>query len=207
MTTVVIDKQAQRKSRIKLLGVLFIFAGPLFLAFVWLQLVKNDVSIVSSSNGELIKPATPLEAFSLSNSDKGEFGLDELKGSWTMLYFTDGACEEICQQNLYHMRQVRLSLAQNMDRVQRIAIVQNATDINMETKSQHDGLHVIGGTSAEIAGIEKQIRDAESGMPVSKNAIYIVDPLGNLMMRFPADLNPKGMLKDLKHLLKVSRIG
>jgi len=40
-----------------------------------------------------------------------------------------------------------------------------------------------------------------------QNAIYLVDPLGNLMMRFPPDLEPKSLLKDLKHLLKVSRIG
>ena len=207
MNTMVIDREAQRKSRIKLLGVLFIFAGPLLVAFIWLQLVRQNAIVATSSHGDLIRPATPLTGFLLEENTGGTVNLDSLKGLWTMLYFSEGSCEESCQQNLYHMRQVRLALARNMDRVQRLVVTTETGTINQELLDQHEGLRVATGGAAAVNGLKQQVLTAEAEMGISPDAIYLIDPMGNLMMRFPADLNPKGMLKDLKHLLKVSRIG
>lgn len=207
MTTFVIDPEKQRKSRIKLLLVFATFFGPLLLAFVWLQMVKDDPVIGASSNGQLIVPATPLEPFSLNEINVGEFNESSLKDVWSMLTIIDGSCEDGCQKNLYHMRQVRLSVAQNMDRVQRIVIVDHEDDLSEEIALQHEGLRVVSGSTEQLTLLKDQIKDAESKLPISAGGIYLIDPHGNLMMRFPDDLNPKGILKDLKHLLKVSRIG
>jgi len=203
----VIDKAAQRRSRIKLIGVLLIFAGPLFLAFVWLQMVKSGAVVATSTHGELISPARPLSAFELQDVDGKAFGPDQLNSVWTLLYFTRGQCSERCETNLYHMRQVRLSLNKNMTRVQRVAVVSGSSDISSELLTEHPGLTAVSGSASAVQAFATQFEQAESSLPVIKDAIYLVDPLGNLMMRFPPDLNPKSMLEDLKHLLKVSRIG
>lgn len=207
MSTMVIDRELQRKSRIKLLGVLFIFAGPLLVAFIWLQLVRHDAVVATSSKGDLIKPATPLTEFQLEEVGKGALDLESVKGLWTLMYFAGDTCGDICRQNLYHMRQVRLALARNMDRVQRLVITAEAATIDADLLSEHEGLRVATGSADAVDGLRQQVVAAEAGMTDSPEAIYLIDPMGNVMLRFPADLNPKGMLKDLKHLMKVSRIG
>lgn len=207
MTAYVIDKQLQKKSRIKIIAVFSIFLGPLLLAFIWLQMVKNEPNIASSSNGELIKPARPLDAFTLNESGGGDFTHASIEKLWTMIYFSNGSCTEACEKNLFHMRQIRLSLVQNMDRVQRVVVVDKETDLSAELLAEHEGLRVVGGDAGALEAFRQQFRNAESAMQPSADAIYLVDPLGNLMMRFGADLNPKSILKDIKHLLKVSRIG
>lgn len=207
MTTFVIDAEKQRKSRIKLLLVFATFFGPLFLAFVWLQMVKDDPAIGASSNGQLILPATPLQPFSLNEINADKFSESSLKDVWSMLIISEGLCEDLCQKNLYHMRQVRLSVAQNMDRVQRIVVLNNPADLSEEIAAQHEGLRIVSGSTDQLTVLKEQIKNAESKLPSSEAGIYLIDPHGNLMMRFPNDLDPKGILKDLKHLLKVSRIG
>ncbi len=209
MNTQITDRSVQRKSRIRIIAVFSIFLLPLLLAFVWLQIVKNEsTDFTSSSNGELIEPAVHLDVFGLS-----EQGIDELfdnaslRGVWTLLYFSHGPCEASCQQNLYHMRQIRLSLNQNMDRLQRVIAAASNRQIPEELLRQHVGLRVVSGVPEALAMLENQVRKAESLLPPKVDSIYMIDPLGNLMMRFAADLNPKSILKDIKHLLKVSRIG
>lgn len=207
MTTFVIDREKQRKSRIKLLLVFATFFGPLLLAFIWLQMVKDDPTIGASSNGQLILPAIPLQPFLLSEINAGEFSESSIADVWSLLTISEGPCEDACQKNLYHMRQVRLSVAQNMDRVQRIVVLENEADFSREITLQHEGLRIVTGSAEQLAKLKNQIKGAESNLPLQRDAIYLIDPHGNLMMRFPNDLDPKGILKDLKHLLKVSRIG
>ncbi|MCB1756857.1 MAG: SCO family protein [Gammaproteobacteria bacterium] len=207
MTDYVIDKELQRKSRIKIVAVFAVFLGPLLLAFIWLQTVKNNPNISVSTHGELIKPAHPLEPFTLSEADGEAFSLQSFDRFWTMIYFSGGPCAEACEKNLYHMRQVRLALVQNMDRVQRVVVVDQQSDIAPELLAEHEGLHVLGGDPQALEQFRQQFRNAQSAMQPAGEAIYLVDPLGNLMMRFSGEVDPKGILKDLKHLLKVSRIG
>jgi len=127
------------------------------------------------------------------------FGLDELRGIWSMVYMPEGPCTETCELNLYHMRQVRLALNNRMQRVQRVTLV--------DKPEQFDHDLLLSGAPEAVAALRSQIQTAEKDMNPLPDAIYIVDPLGNVMMRFPPDLDPGKMLKDLKHLLKVSRIG
>jgi len=210
-------------SRKKLLMILACFAIPLVLATLWLQIVRMQGSgWGSTSRGELIHPAVPLNEFSLNQftmKSKGNepgdayrepgdaFVLDELRGIWSMVYMPIGDCTEVCQLNLYHMRQVRLALNNRMQRVQRVTLVDSPQQFSDELLAQHLGLRVLSGSLEAVEGLRGQIRMAEKDMTSLLDGIYIVDPLGNVMMRFPPDLDPGKMLKDLKHLLKVSRIG
>jgi len=202
-----IDPAARRRSRIKLLSIIAIFAIPLILASIYLQMVRSSGGqLGDTSRGQLIQPAVPLTEFTFEQSDP-EFNTDTLRGLWTLMYMPEGECTDICELNLYHMRQVRLALNHRMDRVQRVVLPETEGQISDALQAEHLGLLVANGTDAERAALRDQVRAAESTMDALPNAIYLVDPFGNIMLRFPPDLNPKSMLKDVKHLLKVSRIG
>jgi cytochrome oxidase Cu insertion factor (SCO1/SenC/PrrC family) len=154
----------------------------------------------------LIQPAVPLMPFSLQQ-EGGVFNLDTVRGLWTMLYMPAGECLDACQHNLYNMRQVRLALNHRMDRVQRAVLLESPAQLDDALRAEHPGLMTASGSAAEQAALRDQVRAAEANMDPIPDAVYLIDPFGNVMMRFPADLPPESMLKDIKHLLKVSRIG
>ncbi len=202
-----IDPVARRASRIKLIAIIAIFAVPLILASIYLQLVRiSGGQLGVTSRGQLIQPAVPLTDFSLQQQE-GQFNLDTVRGSWTMLYMPEGRCTDACRLNLYHMRQVRLALNHRMDRVQRAVLVESPDQLDAQLIAEHVGLMVAQGSTEEQATLRNQIHAAEAAMDNLQDAIYLIDPFGNVMLRFPPNLAPKSMLKDIKHLLKVSRIG
>lgn len=202
--------QAIRASRRKLLLILACFGIPLLLATIWLQVLRaNDGTIGDTSRGQLVQPPLPLEDFALRTVDGETYDLAELRGSWTLLTVPAGECDERCARNLYHMRQVRLALNHRMDRVDRVVLPAAEAPLPASLIADHPGLTVLQGDAAMRASLLDQIARAEAAMDdaVPFDGIYLVDPNGNLMLRFDADLDPRAMLKDLKHLLKVSRIG
>lgn len=202
-----IDPERRRISRMKLLAIFGMFAVPLLLATIWLHMVRSSGGqLGDTSRGQLIAPAVPLTDFSLDAGDEN-FDLDRIRGLWTLVYIPEGECTDACRLNLYHMRQVRLALNHRMDRVQRAVVVSSADQVDEALRAEHLGLIVAGGDPSQREAFTTQVRAAQADMAPLDNAIYLVDPLGNLMMRFPPDLPPKSLLKDLKHLLKVSRIG
>ncbi len=202
-----IDPASRRRSRIKLVSIFAIFAVPLILASIYLQMVRTSGGTLGdTARGELIKPAVPLTEFTLQGATE-EFNLDSIRGVWTMLYVPQGECLDACERNLYHMRQVRLALNHRMDRVQRAVVMASPTQISPALLSEHPGLIAATGSAEEQSVLGAQIIEAQTGMAPLPDAIYLIDPFGNLMLRFPADLEPNLMLKDIKHLLKVSRIG
>jgi len=202
-----IDPVVRRKSRTKLVLIFAIFGIPLVLASIYLHMVRSSGGqLGDTSRGQLIQPAVPLTEFALTQSGE-PFVLDTVRGSWTLLYMPEGECADECKLNLYHMRQVRLALNHRMDRVQRAVLLQREGQLENDLLEEHLGLMVVVGTPAEQAVLRDQVKSAVSKMEGLDNAIYLIDPFGNLMLRFPPDLAPKSMLKDIKHLLKVSRIG
>ncbi len=202
-----IDPAKRRASRIKLLTILAVFAIPLILATIYLQIVRmSGGQVGDTSRGQLIQPAVPMTEFSLQTAE-GELELESLYGIWTMLYMPEGDCLDDCQRNLYNMRQVRLALNHRMDRVQRLVLAESGEQLEDALLAEHPGLIVATGDPAAQAVFRDQVRAAESAMEPLQDAIYLLDPFGNIMLRFPADLPPKSLLKDIKHLLKVSRIG
>lgn len=187
-----------------MLGLFAVFFGPLFFA-MWLFYVPNSwMNSKTQNHGTLISPAQPLEEFELEAIDGNLWSHDEFRGKWTLLYIGDETCDLYCEANLFKMRQVRLTLGRDSDRVQR----------------KYLGLHNQQNTQAiekifskykrmRVAWFNKQVVD--ESLPYFKDLpihqVYVIDPLGNLMMWYSKDATSKGMKKDLKRLLKVSKIG
>jgi cytochrome oxidase Cu insertion factor (SCO1/SenC/PrrC family) len=161
----------------------------------------------TASKGTLIEPARPLEPFALSALDGETFGLEDLRGHWTLVYIAPSICADPCLQNLYHMRQVRIALNKDMGRVQRLLVLTDSErleSLRPVLEREYPQMETVTGSQQALA----EMTDQFLGTGAHREGwIYLVDPLGNLMMGFPPDLDPRGMLKDLKKLLKYSQIG
>jgi len=186
-----------------LIGLAALFFVPLLGAF-WLYYSGGWRPKGSTNHGELISPAKPLAESNFLNADGSPARPEFLQGKWTLLYIDDGSCNTACREALWTMRQTRLLLAEDMDRVQRVFIAeQNCCDSAFLSR-EHAGLETIQPSDEAAHLWLNQFPRNASG---SKPYIFVVDPLGNLMMRFDSTQNPKGLLEDLEKLLKLSHIG
>ena len=120
-----------------------------------------------------------------------------LRGRWVLVQFDGGACGAWCERKLYIMRQLRRAQGKEMQRVERLWLLTDAVGPRAEL------LAAIEGTVVAPAGA---LADFPAEGSVTDH-IYLVDPLGNLMMRFPRDPDPMRMIKDLQRLLKASSFG
>lgn len=148
--------------------------------------------------GELIQPA-PLPDARL-NGLAGQPGVDRgaLNGHWTLVYAGSGDCRADCGEALYAMRQSRLAQGKEMGRVARLWLVTDDVTPTPEVIQQHPELRVARGHPAWIASLPAAECEAH---------LFLVDPLGNVMMRFPAQPDVKLVIKDLQRLLKYSGLG
>ncbi len=201
------EESARKLSRAKLLGLMGLYAAPLIAAWLWFAYVNSNEGAGVSVNGELIHPAVPLETFGLKSAEQPVWGLDDIRGKWSMVFFANDSCDEACETVLYNMRQIRLSTGRRMERVQRVLVTPAWEQMHQKLEGASEGLFVVGGDNSEMVVLQSQFDAAQSEMTACEGCVYLVDPFGNLMMRFPPDLPPAKILKDLKHLLKISRIG
>jgi len=190
----------QKRGRWKLLLVVLVCAAPIIASYLTYYVIKPTGR---TNYGALIDPrAYPIPALGSTTLDGKPRTLDDLKGKWIMLKVGGGECLEACQKQLFAMRQWRLMQGKNMDRVERVWLVTDAQPLDTMTIRQYDGMHLL---RAEGDAVRKWL-PTEVGTSASDH-IYLIDPLGNLMMRFPQDPDPRKVYKDIAKLLKASAIG
>jgi len=124
-----------------------------------------------------------------------------LKGKWVLIQFDGGACNDACERKLYFMRQVRRAQGKEMQRVARLWLL---TDAARPAPALLNAIH--GTVIAPRGGIDAGKGDFPAVGSVTDH-IYLVDPLGNLMMRFPRDPDPSRVIKDIQRLLRASSFG
>lgn len=149
--------------------------------------------------GELI-PARPLVDPPLRNLDQRAFRLSELKGKWILLHLDEADCAPACNAKMYSMRQVRLALGREMERVERVWLILDEAALETRLMREYDGTRML-----RAAGSPLIAEFSRAG--AVRDHIYVIDPLGNLMLRYPKNADPGRMRKDLARLLNVSRIG
>ncbi len=141
------------------------------------------VSGPTSNYGELLEPR-PIGG-----------ALTPLRGKWVLVTADAAACSAACERKLYIVRQVRKAQGKDMERVDRLWLLTDRGKPRAELVAALDGGHI---AAADVRLLDEFPNIAD---------IYLVDPLGNLMMRFPAEPDPEKMIKDLQRLLKYSGFG
>lgn len=190
-----------------LLGLLFM--TPAFVAWVMHHSSEEGWRPEGTTNrGMLVHPARPL-TLPADMLVAGVPANDYLQGMWTLLYIGETDCDDVCNNNLYKMRQINIAQNENMKRVQRLYLARGeglsgALGELLQKEYAKMAVTLLSATQAEQIAPDFLI-DGVSMEGAER--VYIVDPLGNLMMYYPADADPGGMLKDLKKLLKFSKIG
>jgi hypothetical protein len=193
------EEAALRARNLRTVGALAaVFFLPLLVSF-WMYYGGGWRPVGQSNHGELVTPARPLEPVTLPGVQGSSPVALPLK-TWTLVYIGGGACDAACRNALYLMRQTRLALNQEMTRVERVWLVTRDCCDRAYLEQEQAGLIALDASAADA--LVAQFPSGER-----EHSIFIVDPLGNLMMRHDARGDPKGLLADLKKLLKLSHIG
>lgn len=182
------------KKTMILLGLICVL--PLVASYVLYFFWRPDSTV---NYGQLLSPQTlPKESLA---TIKGEpFDFTKLKGRWTLVLAEGGACDAHCEQSLYFMRQVRKAQGEDQERIQRVWLISDATQPQSRLIDAIEGTYVV--KAAGTATLAAFAHD-----PAHPRAIHLVDPLGQIMMRYPDDPDPKKMIKDFQRLMKYSRLG
>lgn len=149
--------------------------------------------------GELIE-AAPLSPPPLALADGRPFSLADLRGKWLLVTLDRGACDAYCQEKLYYLRQLRLAQGKEMERIERVWLILDDKAPDPEVVRAYAGTWFV---RAQGAGFEQRF----PAPAAVQDHIYVIDPLGNLILRYPREPDPQGIKKDLQRLLRASRIG
>jgi hypothetical protein len=149
--------------------------------------------------GEIV-PARPLIDPALRHLDQRAFRLSELKGKWILLQLDQADCAADCRAKLYNMRQARLAQGREMERVERVWLILDEAPLETQLMREYDGTRMLRAAGSPL------VAEFPPAGGV-RDHIYVIDPLGKLMLRFPKNADPGRMHKDLARLLKVPRAG
>ena len=197
------------KGRRQLVGIIGLFLLPPILAWAaWAYLDTHGVS-TTHNTGTLIQPARPLPRAGLIVPETGlPYDFADLRGRWFYVVYAGEACAASCQDQLYVTRQIRIGVNKDTQRVRRLLITQQPLKLSLQSMlaEQHPDLIVmqLGDATARQAWLQP-FQDA--ALDTTGTLYFLVDPLGNLMMMYDDAMSPKGILRDLQKLLKISQIG
>ncbi len=150
--------------------------------------------------GTLIEPQRPVPGLNLRTLDGRPFQLKSLAGKWVLLTVDQGECDKACAGKLFAMRQQRLMTGKDSERIERVWLIDDAAPLSTMLMREHEGVHFLRADSAEL----------HAWLPAGDAAgriedyIYVVDPFGNLMLRWPGQGEPKAIKRDLARLLRAS---
>jgi hypothetical protein len=186
------DARRTVSGRLKMLLVLAVCAAPVIASYFTYYVIHPQTS---KSYGELIAPQRPLPA-----------SLSSLRGQWLLVSVAGGACDATCERNLYVQRQLRESLGKDKDRVDWVWLIDDAQPVRAELQAAVARATVLRVDPVQLA----QWLEPAPGQSLHDH-VYVVDPMGNWMMRFPAAsqreldaATAKNMKRDLERLLRAS---
>lgn len=198
---------ATQRSRRPFWILVALFFAPLLFSFALYYGVIDWRPTGRTHRGDLIDPARPLPEVTLPTPAGATLPLESLHGKWTLVYIGDGRCDARCREALVLMRQSRLALGDDIKRVNRLFLSTAECCDHAYLEAEHTGLLVAQVDNAEGERLLAEFPSYAQQPVATAGRIYIVDPLGNLMMSYAPDAPPKGLLKDMEKLLKLSHIG
>jgi cytochrome oxidase Cu insertion factor (SCO1/SenC/PrrC family) len=182
------EAQRIRRNRLMLVGLFGMVLVPLLAAYLLYQSSRSTAPWATTNKGALMNPIVSVTDLGLT---AGESTVSmSASGTWWLVTVSDGACNGDCQQALHQLRQLHVLLGRDASRVKRALVELGATQPDTSLLQEY----------AELSGFAGPVHVLVAG-------VYIVDPLGNVVLRYPYADAGKPVLDDLKQLLKVSHIG
>ena len=196
------------KQKTQLILLVLLFLIPPVAAFV---LFYSGYRPDSGANfGELVQPARPVDSpAGLETIDGKPFEFNQSNKVWTLLVLSESDCDENCGQNMYKIQQVRLAQGKDMGRVRSVAILPRYTapELLKQLNQDYPGVIIVPAGDVEYASLVEQFQNGDVVALQGGGRVYMIDPIGNVMMSYSPGAEASGMRKDLKRLLKVSQLG
>ena len=194
-----VEKQ-RRRGRWSMFAVLLVCAAPIIASYVTYHFIKPEGR---TNYGDLLDPRQhPIPAMASTTLDGQPQKLEDFKGKWIMVKVGGSACAQDCQDMLFKMRQLRTMQGKEADRIERVWLITDNEPLETFMLRVNDGTRFL---RAPAEAVGKWLPLAPGGRV--EEHIYLIDPLGDLMMRFPKDADPSKVKKDMYKLLKASAIG
>lgn len=189
-----------KRSLITLLILVLVFAIPMGIA--WYVSHNKSLKKQNTTNrGQLIIPPFPVSALKLINNHKQRITpIKNKRGQWMLVLLYPNPCDKQCQQRLVDLRQIQKATGKNIKRITRALLMYGAP-----RKHAYAGARLLGANQQQFTATIK--RYVKAPYALQKGTIYVVDPLGNVMMTYQPNANRRAIFKDLQRLLKVSQIG
>ncbi len=171
----------------------------------WYLAANPDTVKLGTNNGELITPPTTTELEQFSGADSFTTdNLKELKGHWVMVNIVTQQCDKVCADALYASRQVSLMVGKDIARLRRAVFISNQAQLAGLPKEWQEDARLLKIVPSEA--LQEKINQITSS-PAQEGWLLLMDPLGNLMMKYAPGFDPYKVRNDLSKLLRISQIG
>jgi hypothetical protein len=187
--------------RVKMLLVMLACAAPVIASYLAYYVVRPEGR---KNYGELITPVRPLPYTAVQRIDGSNVPLPTLQGQWLLVSVGGGACDEACQKRIYWTRQLREVMGRDKDRIERVWLIDDAAPVDAKLGPQvHAPLNDAQAFRVSAATLKEWLPAPEAGAKISDH-LYVVDPYGNLMLRWPAQMDAAKAKRDIHNLLRAS---
>ncbi|MDP9109224.1 MAG: cytochrome C oxidase subunit I [Pseudomonadota bacterium] len=196
------DTQGPRSGgRWKLFAIIAVCASPMIASYLTYYVIKpqSRTNYGTILRADIHSIPAALQTTALDGTPTP---LSQFEGKWILLQTDSGACAERCRSKLYDMRQLRLTQGRERDRIERVWLIDDAAPLDTVLMREYDGTRML---RADHAALSSWLPTEPGATPADH--LYLIDPLGRLMMRFPAQRDPNLIKKDLGKLLRASSIG
>ena len=208
-----VNENKRRRSRLTLVILTLLFLVPFVSVLIpssreWIR--ENIAPSHTKSFGELLNPPRPLNQIAFNAYQADIDSLEKMKGKWSLIYIVKDKCDQECSDNLVKMREARYAQSGDALRVSYYLIFTDKIDSQFITEHAKEHPRLIILTLADKGKTNEFIQQFkfDGNADVSdSHRVYLVDPLGNLMMSYPQGFHRDGLLKDLKKIMHYSQIG
>lgn len=193
------DEQRTRSGRWKMFVVMLVCAAPVIASYFMYYVVRPEGR---RNYGELVDPQRPIPSITGTDLAGRPVSLPTLQGQWLLVSVASGACDVACEKHLYLQRQLREGLGKDKDRLDWVWLIPDGAPVREELRPALQQATVLRVDAAKLAGWLSPARGQQLA-----DHLYVVDPMGHWMMRFPAGQDlataPK-VRKDLERLMRAS---
>ena len=187
--------------RWKMLALMMVCAAPVIASYVMFYVIRPEGR---KNYGELIQPARALPAVQARLLDGSPYAMPALQGQWLLVSVAGGACDEACQKRIYWTRQLREVMGRDKDRIERVWLVMDDAPVDAKLIAQvHAPLNDAQALRVDAATLAAWLPTTAAAQNIQDH-LYVVDPYGNLMLRWPVDIDAAKAKRDIHNLLRAS---